>query len=57
MDILLVPSIKLKKIIIANESAAQGKGETKNTNMTFQKEIITVFIVIIHFLLVEREKK
>ena len=56
MDNLPIPPIKLNKMIVANNLATQGKGKKKSTCLSFQKETITVFPVIIHFLLAERNK-
>ena len=56
MDSLLIQPTSSRKIFIINEPAAQKKKEKKNTHLNLQKEIITVFPVIIPFLLAERNK-
>ena len=57
MDNLPIQPINPRETIIVKRLAVQRKREEKNTHLKFQKEIITVFPEIIHFLLTERGRK
>ena len=56
MDNPLIQATSLRESFIINEPAAQRKKENKNTPLNLQNEIITIFLVIIPFLLAERNK-
>ena len=57
MEILLVQPTNSRIIFIINRLESQRKKEKHNTHMNLQKKIITFFLVIIPFLLVERNRE
>ena len=57
MDNILIQPINSRNINIVKGPTVQRKREEKNTHLSFQKEIIIVFPVIIHFILTERGRK